>query len=158
AEPLAAALAVCEIGIARTAQGLVCGRGRIATLTARLLRLHGYAGFQTAVPGSNPNLPSCEFDVIVETEIATCGFAALIDALRPGGTLILKNRPERELALNVAQAVRKNITLRGAAYGDFSRAVQLLVERPDLLAELVGEQHRLVDFAPALALARASES
>jgi threonine dehydrogenase-like Zn-dependent dehydrogenase len=145
-EPIAASLAVLRAPIARGARGVVVGDGRIADLTARILRARGVATFDARDAGA----ASCDF--VVE---AAGTDAALAEALRlvvPGGVVVLKSRPPRPLALDVAAAVRNDVTLASVSYGSFAEAAALAGELA--IDDLLGDVYPLHRFEAALAVAR----
>jgi threonine dehydrogenase-like Zn-dependent dehydrogenase len=143
-EPVAAALAVLKTPIKPDERGLVMGENRIAELTRRVLRAHG---FGVATDGEGP------FDFVVETGEP---LGALLARVKPGGRVILKSRPFEPVPLDLARAVAKEITLHGASYGSFRAAIALL-ERL-CVDDLFEDAAPLEDFARVLARARANEA
>jgi L-idonate 5-dehydrogenase len=146
-EPIAASLAVTSAPIAQRGRGAVVGAGRIAELTARILRARGYA-IADGTAGDDAS-----FDYVVD---AGGTDATLADALRlvaPAGVVVLKSRPPRPLPFDVAAAVRNDVTLAAVAYGSFPEAVGLAAELS--IDDLLGEVFPVRRFDEALALARA---
>jgi threonine dehydrogenase-like Zn-dependent dehydrogenase len=151
-EPLAAALGVvARAPILPEHSGAVIGAGRIADLTARVLEARGFRSL--AAPREGAPLETGSLDFVVEAEGSD---AALTEALRvvaPGGVVVLKARPASHLALDVARAVRNDVTLVGAAYGPFEDAVALAASLP--LDDLLGDVYPIDRFAAVLELSRA---
>src|SRR5690606_30177206 len=119
AEPVAAALAVptmlADTGVAPASRGLILGQGRIAALTARVLASAG-RGLVPIWPVPDRVDEHDVFDFVVETTASEGALAAALALLRPRGTLVLKSRPPRPVALDVAGCVRKELRLTGAYY------------------------------------------
>jgi threonine dehydrogenase-like Zn-dependent dehydrogenase len=153
-EPVAAALAVTEAGIAPGDRGMIVGRNRIAALVAAVFRATGLPVPPRIDPRSDPPI---DVDFAVETEPTDAALAMMVEAVRPGGRIILKSRAQRAAALPLGRAVEKELTIQAVAYGSFERAIALLTNGL-AIEELLGPLHRLEDFPAALAAARADES
>jgi L-iditol 2-dehydrogenase len=153
-EPVAAALAVLRAPFPRDGSGLVLGKNRIAELTMRALSAHGVARFAQA--GADDPLEDDAFDWAIETVATRETLAAILRAVRPGGVIILKSRPAAEVPLDVALAVRKDITLHAVSYAPFDAAIALL-GRLDV-DDLLGDVFPLEAYAEAFARARGDES
>lgn len=155
AEPVAAALGVLRALSTRdrSARGAVIGRGRIADLVARVLRSAGFAHDVIDVNDARDDA----FDWIVEARATDGALIAATRALRPGGTLVLKSRPPAPAALDVALAVRKEITIIARSYGAFDDAIAWLASGRVAVDDLVGEVFPLERFDAAFSAARASE-
>ena len=147
-EPVAAALGVLPF-VERGARVLVGGGGRIAELTARVARARGavVARLGDAGPG--------RFDVAIEHGGEP---AALIAALRPGGTLVLKSRARRQIALDAGELVARDLVVRGASHGSFAEAIEWLRGGAIAIDDLLAPARPLEAFAEVLAAARASEA
>jgi threonine dehydrogenase-like Zn-dependent dehydrogenase len=141
-EPVAAALAVLRAPLRVGQRGVVLGAGRIADLTTRVLRARGV---DVSQPG---DAAEGTLDFVVE---ATGSAEMLDEALRkvaPGGVVVLKSRPPQPIAFDVAAAVRKDITLVSAAYGDFDEAVRLAGALT--IDDLLGDVYPLDRFDAAM--------
>ncbi len=125
-EPVAASLAAVETPIDPTKDGAIVGDGRIADLTHRVLTAHGFERLQTISLPDAADMPPESLDYVIETCATTETFSAIFRLLRPGGTLVLKSRPDRPVPIDVLTAVRKELRLVGAHYGSFRRAIELL--------------------------------
>lgn len=146
AEPLAAALGVLRAPI--RGRGAVYGTGRIADLLVRVLEEAGLA----PIPW---NEGLSELDWVVEARAEGTSLDEAMCALRPQGTLVLKSRPAVHVSLDVALAVRRELTLVGRSYGSFADAVAWLGRVA--LDDLIGEVFPIERFEAAFAAARVSE-
>jgi threonine dehydrogenase-like Zn-dependent dehydrogenase len=132
--------------IAGTRVGLI-GRDRFAELIAAVLRIEGCVVEREG-----------RFDIAVETTGSATEIAALCEALRPGGMLIVKSRTPEPVALPLAVIVDKQLVVRGARYGSFARAVELVSSDELQLDALFGDSFSLADWETAFARARAGEA
>jgi len=151
-EPVAAALGVLPF-IERGMHVLIGGRGRIAELTARVCTAHGA---QVARAGEDDGAGGAAgFDVAIEHGGAP---GPLLPLLRPGGTLILKSRARRQVALDAGEIVVRDLVVRGASHGSFEAAIDWL--RTGLIAvdDLLAPARPLESFAQVLAAERVGES
>lgn len=151
AEPVAAALGVLRAPIDRRGRGAVFGSGRIADLLVRVLESAGFA------PRRWEHLEDAPSDLDWVVEARASSLDAMIRALRPGGTLVLKSRPPSPVALDVALAVRREVTIAARGWGSFDEAVEWLATGRVRVDDLVGEVFPLERFADAFEAARAGE-
>lgn len=156
-EPLAAALAVVSAGLSPSDRLLVAGEGRIALLTERVLAAHGFDRMtrwhsRQAPPEHNG------FDAAIENDPRAEVLASIIGAVRPRGRVVLKSRALGAIAIDLGEAVKKELTLSAVAYGDFGAAVELLAARGIVVDDLLGPAHPIDQFARAFAEAEASEA
>jgi threonine dehydrogenase-like Zn-dependent dehydrogenase len=163
AEPVAAALAVpealtaartgaLEARAARDSRGLILGQGRIAILTARVLAAAGFGAVTVRpVSGRVDASETDAFDFVVETTASESAFAAALALLRPRGTLVLKSRPPRPVALDVVGCVRKELRLVGAYYGSLAEALHLMHTGALEVDDLLGPGHALADHQAVFA-------
>jgi threonine dehydrogenase-like Zn-dependent dehydrogenase len=158
AEPVAAALAVPEAlpealpGAARAGRGLILGQGRIAALTARVLVNAGFDQVEIRpVPERVAASDADAFDFVVETAASERALAAALALLRPRGTLVLKSRPPRPVALDVVGCVRKELRLAGAYYGSLAAALHLMHTGAIVVDDLLGPGHALADHQAVFA-------
>lgn len=155
-EPIAAALAVpaaLAMHHGDRAAIAVFGRSRFAELVERVLAVEGFAA--TSITAA---LEPCSIDVGVETSGTTEELAILIEALRPGGLLILKSRHPPPVGVPLAAIVAKQLVVRGVAYGSFTRAIELVSARALRLDDLFGDRWPLECWDEAFAAARAGEA
>jgi threonine dehydrogenase-like Zn-dependent dehydrogenase len=155
-EPVAAAMAVLHAGISTGERGLVHGRGRIARLVHRVLVTHGFERADLA-PSTEEPLPHDAYDFAIETGGGTQAIRALVDAVRPGGRIVLKSRQAEPVGLDLLRVVPKELTLRAVHYGSFPAAVALLASGRLRIDDLLGPARPLEAFAEVLADARRSE-
>jgi L-iditol 2-dehydrogenase len=151
AEPVAAALGVLRAPIEKRARGAVHGAGRIADLVVRVLEAAGFSPLRWERGEDAP----ADLDWVVETQ--PDALTELMSALRPGGTLVLKSRPPSPAPLDVALAVRREITLVARNYGAFDEAVLWLATHRVRVDDLVGETFPLDRFEAAFGAAKKSE-
>jgi L-iditol 2-dehydrogenase len=156
-EPVAAALGVLEAQPRPGQRGLIYGDNRIAQLTRRVLAAHGLGEVPLYAPRGGERLAADAYDFIIETELSDKALADMLEALRPGGTLVLKSRRHEPVALPVARAVLKDVTLKAVSYGPFSEALALLAEGRLKVDDLLGEVHPLEAHAALFAAAGRSE-
>ncbi len=146
-EPVAAALAVPALGtFTREARIAVFGDNRFAHLIERVLRIEGFAATRITGP-----IEAGSIDVGVETSATAEELAILAAAVGPGGQLIVKSRMPEPLVL-------PTLAVHRAAYGSFSRAIELLASGALDVADLLGEVFPLARHADAFARARAGET
>ena len=138
-EPVAAALGVLAV-VERGMRVVIGGDNRIAELTARVIAA---AGATRVAAGP------C--DVAIEHDGDA---AALVPHLRTGGTLILKSRAARMIALPAGELVRRELSVRGASHGSFTAAVDWLHARRIAVADLLAPPRPLAAFAEVFAAAR----
>ncbi len=140
-EPLAAALEIQEqVQVKPGMKVLVVGAGRLGLLIAQTLRLTGcdlavavrreaqaqlLAGW--GIPAVDAHLvPAHSADLVVEVTGSPGGFSLARQAVRPGGTLVLKSTFAGDVNLNLSALVVDEITLVGSRCGPFEPAMRLL--------------------------------
>jgi threonine dehydrogenase-like Zn-dependent dehydrogenase len=143
-EPLAAALAATRATIRGDQHGIVLGSGRIADLTRRVLAARGFVWDRAPERGS--------LDFVVEASGTEGAIQEALDLLAPGGVLVLKSRPPRPLAFDVARAVRQDITVSCVSYGSFAEAVCLAGHLD--LDDLLGDVYAMDRFEAAMVRTR----
>jgi threonine dehydrogenase-like Zn-dependent dehydrogenase len=153
-EPVAAALGVLPF-VEAGARVLVGGGGRIAELTARVARARGAVVTRQGDADADSDSDAGRFDVAIEHGGDP---AALLARLRPGGTLVLKSRARRRIALDAGDLVARDLAVRGASHGSFSEAVAWLRDGTIAVDDLLAPARPLEAFAEVLAAARASEA
>ncbi len=157
-EPVAAALAVLKAGLRPDEKGLIYGHNRIALLTERVLRAHGFTGVAVHDPSRDERLPTSAYHFIVETVATTEALDDMIRAVRPLGTIVLKSRSYRHAGINLIEAVKKELTFRAVNYGPFTEAIALVAEGRVSLDGLLGPVHDLEEFPAVFAASKRSES
>lgn len=151
-EPVAAALAPQRFLSDLFAKDIcVFGDNRIAELTLQVAHCMGHK--EVRLVKNISNLGTCNYDCIIETEPQYIN--EYIDALRPGGILILKSRVFNPCGLILNSVAMKEIKIQGARYGDFNVASHILSATfsgvGDVLCtdSLLGSVYDLSDFESA---------
>jgi D-arabinose 1-dehydrogenase-like Zn-dependent alcohol dehydrogenase len=148
-EPVCASLAVLKAQIRPGDRGLVFGDNRIAELTRRVLRVAGFPAIEKGRTDPSAPLETDAYDFVIETQPIEPAFDDIIRILRPGGRIILKSRPPAPVAIDLAAAVRKEVTFEAVSYATFAESLDFLTRHD--VADLFGEVHPLEDFATVLA-------
>lgn len=137
-EPLAAALAVAELGIRSGDPVLVVGDGRLGTLIALGLR---YRGAQVEVVGkeerklrmlqslgipvkSEPARPV--YPWVIEATGSAAGLGDSLAWTRPKGTLVLKSTCHEPASIDTSRIVVNELRLVGSRCGEFPPALEAL--------------------------------
>ncbi len=145
-EPLAAALGVLQVGLLAAEPTLVLGEGRVATLCAFVLAQAGFdqVVLSAQVPGGR------SFSQAIETRADAGALRALIEALRPGGKLVLKSRPALPIELDLQRLVQRDLRLHAVSYGSFERAAAWLASGEADFGPWLGELHSFESFSRLL--------
>lgn len=155
-EPVAASMAVLNATIKPGQKGLIFGDNRISRLTERILLTSGFKNIM--VCDSSENLPENTYDFIVETLATTETMNKMVDAVKPGGRIVLKSRQHVPVAFNINTLVMKDITLESVSYGDFQAGIDLVAGGALKVDDLFGDVFRLEQFETAFAESRRGES
>lgn len=148
-EPLAAALAVLRAPLAEGARVGVTGEGRIAELTARVLARAGRVVLREGdFDATDETRGLHDLDALVHT--AARGLPSLA-TMRRGALVIVKSRPAAPVAVDLRSVTERELTLLGAAWGDFAEAAALLRDDPLGVDELLGPVLPLASFDEAFA-------
>ncbi len=150
-EPMAASMAVLDVGLPERARGLVCRTSRIGELTRRVLEHAGFERISVWDPRVDPPPPAGEFDFAIETAATGPVLSQLLESLRVGGTLVLKSRPFAPVPLDVTAAVTRRVTIATACHADATSAIATLRAHGDLVGDLLGAAVPLEDYALAFA-------
>jgi len=122
-EPLAAAVEFHDqVETGPAVNALVVGAGKLGWLAAEALKA---AGCNTSIATRTSDLPS-GFDLAVECTGNAEGYAVARQALRPGGTLVLKSTYRGSLTLDPTLLVVDEIRILGSRCGPFPKALDLL--------------------------------
>jgi len=149
-EPVAAARAVLKAPLPHARHGAVAGTNRIAGLVGMVLHSEGF----DTVPFVNRHNA---FDFVVETGSVEETFDDLVDALKPGGLLVLKSRNVDPVPISIAKLVAKEIRVHAVQYDAFAAAMAWLAKESAQMGCLVGNTYALEAFEAAFAEARISE-
>jgi L-iditol 2-dehydrogenase len=151
-EPVAAAMAVLKAPLAKSGKGLLLGDNRIATLTERIMRDAGFSSITKMSVALAGNL-SEEVDFVIETEANEGSFQVMLERLRPGGVAVFKSRPASPVPLNVALAVKKDVTFYSVSYAPFEDAIGLIEAGAVELDDLLGRTYELDQYEEAFSSA-----
>ena len=140
-EPIAASLAVIGAPIRTEQSGAIVGSGRIADLTVRVLADAGFTVDGEQADGDRDDRAEAdgEYDFVVDCVGSDDSVRAALRLVLPGGTIVLKSRPPGLTRLDIARAVRNDVTFVGVGYGSFDTAVELAATLPvdDLFGEIL---------------------
>ncbi len=146
-EPLAAGFEILEqINLSITDEVLIVGDGKlgilinhaISTTGARITHVGKHAEKLKLVekPGSQTvlmkNMPSKQYDVVVEATGSLSGFLFSIKHTQPRGTLILKSTLASNQTIDLSPVVVNEITIIGSRCGLFPPAIDYLSKRTEL--------------------------
>jgi alcohol dehydrogenase len=146
-EPLAAGFEILEqINLSITDEVLIVGDGKlgilinhaISTTGARITHVGKHAEKLKLVekPGSQTvlmkNMPSKQYDVVVEATGSLSGFLFSIKHTQPRGTLILKSTLASNQTIDLSPVVVNEITIIGSRCGLFPPAIDYLSKGADL--------------------------
>ncbi len=143
-EPLAAALEILEqVKIQPDDSVLIIGDGKLGTLAARVIQLHGCDPI--IVGGSDYKLdilkkwglktfrkseyPDTAFDFVIEASGSPEGFDSAVASLKPRGTLIMKSTYAESLTFEATPLVIDEITIVGSRCGPFEPALKMLEQK-----------------------------
>jgi len=149
-EPVAAALAPLK-----HIHGRCCifGGTRVAELTHQVARVMGHK--DTELITRTDDLQKNSFDCIIETEPHLID--TYINALKPGGVLVMKSRSYAPNTITTNNIAMKEIRIQGARYGDFHVASHILTATSCHLAntldtsKLFGKVYELSEYERAFA-------
>jgi alcohol dehydrogenase len=170
-EPLAAACEILDqVAIPPGESVAVLGDGKLGLLIAQTLAAHGYpvrlfgrhwrklriaaaAGVETELVEGD--LPSKEFNWVVDATGNPDGLRAAASMTRPRGTVIMKSTVHDAVSLDVAPVIVDEITLVGSRCGRFEAALPLIEHALIRLEDMITARYPLSE-GPA-AFARAEE-
>lgn len=156
-EPLAASLAVIKADLPKNGKGLIYGKNRIAELTRRVLQAHGFTDVSIYDESLGIELEQNSYDFITETIANTSSMEKIIDAVKPGGKIIIKSRKYEMVGINFAKVVRKEISFQAVNYGDFEETIKLMASGNLQVDDLLGNVYDFDEFKDVFANARKSE-
>ncbi len=154
-EPIAASSAVLNAKISKKQKGCIYGKNRIASLTLKILQLCGYSRVEIA--DEKYDLPNNEYDYVIETVTSTQHINKIIDAVKPGGIIVLKSRAYNPVEIVINNLVKKNLRMIAVNYGDFNKAIEMLASGKLNLNDLIGDVYNLEDFEKAFIKAENGE-
>jgi threonine dehydrogenase-like Zn-dependent dehydrogenase len=172
AEPLAAACEILEqVSIPCSERVAVLGDGKLGLLIAQVLQAHGYkvhqfgrhaeklriaaaAGVATEAIGGN--LPTAEYNWVVEATGSAEGLRLAASMVRPRGTVILKSTVHGAVGIDTAPLVVNEITLVGSRCGRMEAALPLLSHNLIRLDEMIAARFALKEAPQAFERAAAA--
>jgi alcohol dehydrogenase len=159
AEPLGAACEILDqVKIPRGAPVAVLGDGKLGLLIAQVLQASGASVHQfgrhrdklriaekSGVVGeiSKNNLPTAEFDWIVDATGSPDGLKTAVKMARPRATIILKSTIHGEVPIDTAPVIVNELTLVGSRCGRLEPALKLLRSGKINIADMISETHPL---------------
>ncbi len=171
AEPLAAAIGICEqVDIVTDTRVAVIGDGKLGLLCAmslalrsdrvtaigrhdqKLALLDGLGVETLKVDEIKDRERSC--DVVVEASGSPSGFATALDLVRPRGKIVLKSTFHGEPTWAAARVVVDEITIVGSRCGRFAPAIDALATRSVPVKRLITAEFPLTDAVAAMDRAR----
>lgn len=148
-EPIAASLAPTCGPIHPKGRGVIYGTGRIAQLTALVMKLRGYEDIHLHSPETCKPLEANAYDFGVETHATAEAISTLVHALKPRGVLIIKSRAPAPVGIDFRALLAKELTLKATEYAPFEHAVELIGTHPHAFDHLFGPIHALEDASMA---------
>jgi alcohol dehydrogenase len=164
-EPLAAACEILEqVTIPPHEPIAVLGDGKLGLLVSQVLNAHGYkvhqfgrhpeklriaesCGVNTEV--SSGELPSMEYDWVVDATGSPAGLRSAASMARPRGTVILKSTVHGHVPVDMAPIIVNEITLVGSRCGRFEEAIPLLDHELIKVEEMIAARFPLSEAAQA---------
>ncbi|MBC8279033.1 MAG: alcohol dehydrogenase catalytic domain-containing protein [FCB group bacterium] len=170
-EPLAAVLEITEqIRIEPDWRILIVGDGKLAALTAMVLRLHGLDLTVSGIDEAKLDffrglgletvtgvIPADSFDLVIEASGSPNGWESAVSSVKPRGTIVLKSTYHDKLDFNPAPIVIKEITLIGSRCGRFKPAVRLIERGLVEVKPLISKVFSFEDIQEAINYSRSSE-
>ena len=156
-EPVAAALSVMKAKLSKEQRGVIYGNNRFGHLISRILKAYGFEQVAVHDPLA-ATLKDSAYDFAIETLATEKTMSDLMQAVKPGGTIVLKSRKHEPVGISLAQAVKKEITFTAVNYGDFGEAIRLMAENLIKVDDLLGPEHRLEDFAAVFERSKSLET
>jgi len=152
-EPLAAALQIQkQVDVRKSDRVAVIGDGKLGNLVAQTIALTGcdltvvgrhpgkLAFFDERDVSTTTDGANLEWmDIVVECTGNPTGFDIALNAVRPGGTIVMKSTYKGQLEMNAAAIVVNEIKLVGSRCGPFAPAIELLQSGEVEVESLVGD-------------------
>lgn len=154
-EPVAASMAVLNVGLNKKQVGAIYGRNRIADLTFLIMTHFGY---NVTLLNENEEHPPCAFDYIIETVFEEQHVEKMMEMLKFGGTLIVKSRKTKPVPINASKMVAKSLVFKAANYNDFGKSLTWLERNKRYIEPLLGNSYHVDNWKQAFAEASGSES
>lgn len=158
-EPICASMAVLKANIHPEQKGIIYGDNRISQLTLRIMQAKGFNNVTCYDSGQGlGTLETDCYDFIIETLVTTQTFADMLRAVKPGGTIVLKSRQHVPVEMNIAELVKKDVTLEAVNYADFADCIALAASGTLNVEDLFGDIFQIEDYENAFAQSKGRES
>lgn len=142
AEPIAAMLSILQHEFVANQRVGILGQDRIARLCQTIL----YQSDDKLEVDINANKPP--YDVLISTTSLT---SLPIKMIKPGGTLIIKQRIPIQTPIDLASLVNHRLTIKGVNYAPFQSALDYLTTHPTTVNPMIGSTYTLHQFKHAFA-------
>lgn len=155
-EPVAASMAVLKARITPDQKGVIYHANRISHLSYLVLASLGYdiTWHKHAPTGAEQD----EYDYAIETLFEAEPIEKMLQALKPGGLLVVKSRQYAPRAITPGLLVAKELTLQAVNYADFTSAMRWLDMHQELVEPLIGESYALADWQAAFTAATPADA
>lgn len=155
-EPVAASMAVLKARISPQQKGVIYHANRISHLTFLILVSLGFDVEWIQAPPTATVYDT--YDYAIETMFVEQDIARTLQALKPGGLLVVKSRQHTPTPIVPNLLVTKELTMQAVNYFDFTAAMEWLRTHQDLLEPLLGETYPLAHWQEAFTAARAGDA
>ena len=150
-EPLAAACEVLDqVTIPSGEEVAVLGGGKLGTLIARVLEVHGA---HVTVFGRHTAKPPRDYKFVVDASGSPAGLKDAITMVEPRGTVIMKSTIQGDVAIDTARIIVNEITLVGSRCGRFEPAIAMLRNREVDVRPMISAKFPLEQAEAAFILA-----
>lgn len=162
-EPVAASLAVLKAGITPQQKGAILGRNRFSELMQLILDIYDFPTlpvFDLSQERDKKELSASDstFDYVIETYASTDVIKAMVKAIKPGGTMILKSRQFEPVEFRLVDVLKKEPVVHVVNYGSFDDALDLLATGKLKIDHLIDDIYALDDFPKVFARAHSTET
>lgn len=168
AEPLAAALEILEQVALDQQTLLLVGAGRLGRMIAWVItmlkpqvKLHiavrNPQRAQQLPPGArllNSSEVTPGFDIAIDCTGSANGFAVALAGLRAKGILVVKSTYADQLQLDMSRVVVDEIQIIGSRCGPMAKAIEFLLDYPEVFSSMRRQKFSLADFNEAFSAAQ----
>lgn len=158
-EPVAASLSALKTGIRPQEKGLIYGNNRFAQLMLKVLKAYGFNNVDLFDHRQKNERPQSHYyDFVIETMVTTQTLIAMVEAIRPGGKVILKSRKYDPITFSLANFLKKEPIMQIVNYGKYEESLRLLSSGQVQIDDLVDGIYKLENFSRLLSTASEDES